>query len=207
MKKIIQIVILSLLVSSCCTKDPIETARYELTPDELALLPYTKGEKINFIHSNGYPFDFYVAKDKIEWKTYNDFCEWHCCGYEYFSYQVKTSILESAYPKFEIIFSLGDTKFHDNYPQALNIKVNNRHFIQFPYDSLAHFICDSVTGTAYYDSVYLNNQMFYKVVKRDFDNHYFINDSSALVPMSVYFNNLGLIQLKMSNHETFTINN
>ena len=81
---------LFLIVSSCCREDSMETARYELTSDELALLPYFNGQKINFVHSNGYSFDFNVIEDKIEWKEYHDFCEWNCCGNDYFSYQVKT---------------------------------------------------------------------------------------------------------------------
>ena len=49
--------------------------------------------------------------------------------------------------------------------------------------------------------------MYYEVFMRKFDSHNFIDDSTVLVPMSVYFNNLGLIQLEMSNYETYTINN
>ena len=102
---------------------------------------------------------------------------------------------------------IGGTRFSDYYPQVLNMEINYRHFIQFPYDTLTTFICDSITQTTYYDSISLNNQLYYEVFKRNFDSHNFINDSSVLVPMSVYFNNLGLIQLEMSNYETYTINN
>ncbi|PIF05886.1 MAG: hypothetical protein CSA36_04325 [Draconibacterium sp.] len=188
-------------------EDPIETARYELTNDELELLPYTKGEKINFIHSNGYAFDFNVTENKIEWKEHHNFCEWNCCGNDYFSYQVKTTILESTYPKFHIEFSLGGTRLNDYYPQTLNMEINHSYFIKFPYDTLTNFICNSATKTIYYDSIALNNQMYYEVIMKNFDSHNFISDSSVLVPMSVYFNNLGMIQLEMSNHETYTINN
>lgn len=207
MKIIFKILILCVIISSCCREVSIETARYELKAEELALLPYQKEAKINFIHSNGYSFDFKVIEDKLEWKEYHDFCEWNCCGNNYFSYQVKTSILESTYPKFHIELSLGGTRISDYYPQVLNIEINNNHYIQFPYDTLANFICDSLTKTMYYDSISLNNKMFYKVVMRNFDSYNFINDSSVLVPMSIYFNNLGIIQLEMSNNETYTINN
>ncbi len=205
--KQIQTLILLLIVSSCCMKESIEIARYELTADELELLPYTNEEKINFIHSNGYTFDFNVTENKVEWKEHHGFCEWNCCGNDYFSYQLKTTVLESSYPKFHVEFSLGGSTFGDYSPQVLNMRINHRHFIQFPYDSLAHFICDSVTKTVYYDSISLNNQMYYKVVMKKFDSHYVVNDSSALEPKSIYFNNLGMIQLEMSNYETYTINN
>ncbi len=206
MKGILKILMLCLLISSCCREDSVETARYGLKAEELALIPYQNGEKKNFVHSNGYSFDLNVIEDTLEWKEYHSFCEWNCCGNDYFSYQVKTSILESTYPRFHIELSLGGTKFSDYYPQVLSVEINNRHFIQFPYDTLANFICDSITKAVYYDSISLNNKMYYEVVKRDFDRHNFINDSSVLVPMSMYLNHLGIIQLKMSNYETYTRN-
>ncbi len=195
---------LFLLLSSCCREDSIEVARYELGAQELALLPYSNGQKVSFVHSNGYAFDFNVIEDRIEWEQHHAFCEWNCCGNEYYSYQMKTTILESTYPKFHIEFSLGGARFREYIPQTLNIEINNRHFIQFPYDTLSNFICDSITQTIYYDSISLNNQMYYKVFMRKFESN--VSDSSLLEPMSVYFNNLGLIQLEMSNHETYTIN-
>lgn len=206
MRNILGILVLCVITSACCREDSIETARYELTSNELALLPYQYGEKINFIHSNGYSFDFSVILDKLEWREYHEFCEWHCCGNDYFSYQVKTAILESTYPRFHIEFSLGGTRFSDYFPQVLNIEINNSHFMQIPYDSLANFICDTLTNVKYYDSIFLENKMYFNVIRKDFDNHNFITDSSVLVPMSIYLNNLGLIQLEMSNHETFTLN-
>lgn len=207
MKEILKISILCLLFSSCCRHEPVETARYELTALELALLPYQYGEKISFTHSNGHSFDFTVIEDKLKWEEYHEFCEWLSCPKDYYSYQVKTSILESAYPKFHIELSLGGSRYSDHYEQALNVDFNNNFFTQFSYDSLANFICDSITETAYYDSILLDNKMFFNVVKRGFDNYNFDNDSSVLVPMYIYFNNLGVIQLEMSNNETFTLSN
>ena len=96
MKRIIQTLMLFLLLSSCCREDSIEVARYELGAQELALLPYSNGQKVSFVHSNGYAFDFNVIEDRIEWEQHHAFCEWNCCGNEYYSYQMKTTILEST---------------------------------------------------------------------------------------------------------------
>ncbi len=205
MTKILQLLVLLLIVSSCCLEDPVETARYELSAKEQELLPYMQGQTFDFVHSSGYTFKLNVTKNHIEWKEHHDFCEWNCCGNPYYSYQVRTAVLESDYPKFRIEFSLGDARMTEYQPSAMNVNVNHGYFLQLPYDSLANFIQDS--KTIYYDSISLNNQMFYEVIKSDFDYLYDNQDSTLLVPKSFYFNHLGMIQLKMSNNETYTINN
>lgn len=196
-----------LLLSSCCREDPIETARYELTANELALVPYQKDETINFIHSNGYTFDFTVTEDNLEWKEHHDFCEWNCCGNSYFSYQVKSIVLESDYPNFNIRIFIGDNIYADDYPPTLNISLNYDHTFGFEYDSLANFICDTVTQIKHYDSLSLNNRNFYDVYSKDFDGHGLVSDSSAILPQTLFLNDSGIIQIKMSNNETYTINN
>ncbi len=198
---------LLIIVPSCCLKESVEVAKYELSPGEQSLLPYSKGEIIKFIHSNGYEFDIKVTKSKLEWKQHYDFCEWNCCGQDYFSYQTKTATLESSYPKFRIQISLGGRKYMDYLPQNLDIALNYDHSVQFPYDSLNNFICDSVSKTIFYDSIPLNNQMYHKVIMKNFEHYGFTNDSTMLIPQSIYYNQKGILQIKMSNNETYTINN
>lgn len=207
MRKIIKALILCLLLSSCCREDSIETDRFNLETDELAILPYQNEGKINFVHSEGYAFDFNVIEDKLKWEEHHNFCEWNCCGNDYFSYQVKTSILESTYPKFHIEFSLGGNRIGEYTPQVLYVEINNSHIVQFPYDTLTNFICDTVSNTLFYDSISLNNKTFYDVFKGEFDSYRIYEDSSVLIPRSLYYNNLGMIQLEMTNNETYTINN
>lgn len=205
MQKVLMTGFFLLLLSSCCTEEPVETARFELSAHEQALLPYQVGEKIGFVHSNGFSFDFTVTDSRLEWKKYVNFCEWNCCGNDYFSYQVKTAVLESAYPNLHIELSLGGTRFSEYESNVLTIEINYRQLVQFPYDSLVVFRCDSLTKTEYYDSVLLNNRMYYDVVSKEPESHFLSPDSSAFMLKSVYFNKLGLIQLEMSTNETFTI--
>lgn len=199
-------ILVSFLVTFCCRDESEETARYELSPEELNLLPYQYGEKINFLHSMGYSFDFTVTEERLEWKKYYDFCEWNCCGNDYFSYQTKTIILESAYPRFHIEFSQGGSRYHDYIPFALNMEMNYSYFTQFPYDSLAVFINDSLSQTSFFDSLVLHDNLFYDVVKRDFEFYRPEEDSTLLLPGSVYLNSLGLLQIEMTNNESFTLN-
>jgi hypothetical protein len=195
-----------LMISSCCRQDPVETARYELSDIELELIPYSYGQQINFIHSNGYTFQFSVTEDKLEWNEYYRFCEWNCCGQDYFSYQVKTTRLESVYPNLIIELSLGGIRFSDYIPMFLNLNINNRHFISMQYDSTSNFICDSVNKVMCYDSILIHDKSYTNVIEKYFDSHYFIQDSTVLIPESILYNKLGLLQIKMSNDETFSLN-
>lgn len=206
MKKITNLLLITLFIASCCTDESVETARYELSTAELSLIPYKSGEKISFVHSNGYTFDFKVIEDTTQWMQYFDFCEWNCCGQDYFSYQVKTAVLESVYPKFQFEFSLGTSIYSEYSPGILNIQLNYSRSVQFPYDSSATIICDTLSKTVFHDSIYLNDKLFFNVFEKDFETYNYFSDSSVLSPKTLYYNNQGLIQFKMSNNETYTIN-
>lgn len=194
------------LFSSCCFKESEETARYELADEELSLIPYQQGQQIPFIHSGGYAFDFIVVEDKLAWREYHPFCEWRCCGNDYYSYQVRSTVLESAYPNLRITLSLGGTSFSDYEPYILNMDINNRHFIALPYDSTFHFAHDFISRAVFYDSVEINNKIFRNVTGKSFDSHYFIQDSTVLVPESILYNELGLLYIRMNNDETYSLN-
>ncbi len=193
-----------IVITSCCREDSVETARYELTEGELKLIPYEYGQKINFIHSNGYEFVFSVTQDTMEWRTYSPFCEGNCCGLDYISYQVRTTKLESSYPVLTITMSIDS---YSDYPGGFSLDINHRHFLTMKYDSLANFICAQSYDMICFDSVIIHNKTYKNVVEKKFDSHYFIDDSTIQVPETILYNSLGLLQIKMSNEETFSINN
>uniref|UniRef100_UPI0032180104 hypothetical protein n=1 Tax=uncultured Draconibacterium sp. TaxID=1573823 RepID=UPI0032180104 len=205
--QLLKLLVFVFIFSSCCNEDSIETARYELSPEELELIPYQIGQQISFKHSKGYTFSFETIQDKVEWKEFHDFCERNCGGQDYFSYQVKNTQIQSSYPKLTVDFSLGETEHGDYNPMVLNININRRHFISLPYDSLGNISCDETTNTIYHDSIVLNNVYYYDVLEKPFDSHYFIQDTSILIPESILYNDYGLIQIKMSNNEAYSINN
>lgn len=193
------------VITSCCREDSVETARYELTEGELQLIPYEFGQKINFIHSNGYEFDFTVTQDTMEWRTYSPFCEGNCCGLDYISYQVRTTEMESSYPALKLKMTVGEFGYDENYPKFFSLDINHRHFLSIQYDSMGSFICNNDQEVLCHDTISIQNEIFTMVVEKYFDSHYFIDDSTILVPGSALYNNLGLLQIKMSNDETFSI--
>jgi hypothetical protein len=203
--KLLVFVLVLFALFSCCREDPVESERIALTENEQQLIPYEIGQHINFIHSNGYEFEFEVTDDTLEWQTYSEFCEWNCCGQEYISYQVRTTTLESAYPDLTINISIGSYGF-GYYPEFLSLDINHRHFLSIAYDSLANFACDPRYGMNCLDSVIIRDKTYKDVVEKKFDSHYFIEDSTILIPESVFYNHLGLLQIKMSDEETFSVN-
>jgi hypothetical protein len=205
--KILALLLIAAFFSSCCNKESIETARYELSEDELNLIPYEEGQKINFEHSNGYEFCFEVVENRVEWKEHHDFCEWGCCGKDYFSYQVKYVRIKSSYPKLNIEFSVGGTGYGGYLEDLIYISVNSGYFASIMYDSLANFICTEAADVTCYDSVNINGNYYYGVVEKDFESG-FAQDSTVLAIKSLLYNKQhGLIQLEMTNNETYSINN
>lgn len=198
------IILFSFFLSSCCNEDNVEVARHELTQYELELIPYTLGQKVVFEHSNGYEFNAYVEEIATEWQQYYDFCEWYCCGQEYFSYQTKRIFLVSSYPNLRMRFRLNESIYSDYIPMNLHFDINHRHFLSIPYDSLGNFQV-SYSDAIIHDSVVLNGQIFRCVVEKNFEFSMFVDDPSINIPESILYSKEGLLQIKMSNDETFTI--
>lgn len=196
--------LMSLIVASCCD-DPVETARFELSQAEQYLIPYSQNQKIRFVHSNGHEFDFEVKSENLSWQEHHDFCEWGCCGKEFFSFQVKTVNLEAEYPLIGISLSVGGDQWFEYYPDVLIVQLN-RNSLSMPYDNNVNFICDTLSNTEYFDSLLLGTQMFYKVYAKNFDSNYFA-DTTVLNAKTLYYNSTGILQIKMTNDETFTIKN
>ncbi len=206
MKKILFIVlILGVFLSSCRDKS-VEIARFELSEAEKNLVPYHSGQQVNFIHSNGYEFSFNVTEEKLEWFKHVDFCEWGCRNQDYYSYQVKTVILESTYPVLRLRFCIGGDAWQEYYSDVLNFDINQRNFLSMPFDSNAQFICDSLTGIIAYDTVLIGTTKYFNVFEKSFYSSYFV-DSTVLAPKSIFYNSQGLLQIKMSNDETYSIKN
>jgi hypothetical protein len=196
--------LIPLFIVSCCD-DPVEIARFELNQAEKDLIPYSLNQKITFIHSNGYEFDFEVNNEAISWLEHHDFCEWSCCGKEYFSFQQKKVDLESAYPIINISMYVGGDLWGEYYPDVLFVQFN-RNSLSLPYNNETEFICDTLTKTEYFDSLFVGNKMCYEVYLKKFDFNYFA-DTSVLNAESLYYNSTGILQIKMTNDETFTIKN
>ncbi|HOP04994.1 MAG TPA: hypothetical protein PL017_10560 [Tenuifilaceae bacterium] len=206
MKKIILFSFLLLLLSGCCFEDDVEVARYNLSEEELSLIPYTQGQEVIFMHSNGYEFVANVENIETEWERYYDFCEWFCCGQDYFSYEVKRVYMNSTYPSLNMRIRINESYYGDYHPMGVHFDINHRHFLSIPYDSSGTFVLD-YTDAILYDSIVLNNKVYRCVVEKPFDFHMFTDDSTVVKPQSILYNSSGLLQIIMSNNETYTVQN
>ncbi len=205
MNKIIIILLIGFVFISGCCDDPIEIFRYEFDDEELALIPYESGSKISFIHSNGYEFEFDVISRTTIWEEQHPFCEWSCCGKEYFSYQQNITVLKTNYPNLEIKFIITAAKeFVDRYENnTLNIDINNNHYAVLHYDEIYSFQND--TSLTHYETIILNEKEYNNVYEIEL-NPNFIQDTSFFRPKSILYDKLnGLLQIKTSNNETYTI--
>jgi hypothetical protein len=63
----------------------------------------------------------------------------------------------------------------------------------------------SYSDAIIHDSVVLNGQIFRCVVEKNFEFSMFVDDPSINIPESILYSKEGLLQIKMSNDETFTI--
>ncbi|NHB70345.1 hypothetical protein [Perlabentimonas gracilis] len=196
------------LFYSCCNEDPVETARFELAEEELLIIPYEQGGFLSFKHSNGYTFDMIVEESAVCWEKRNDFCEWFCCPPTYISVQTARAKLVSSYPKLTFEFAVeGDNHFYSDY-KGFNITLNNKHQATILYNSGFNFETDSVSKTYFYELMEINGSDYQNVVEKHFDSHYYISDTTLLLPKAVFYNKqFGLLMLKMSNNETYSLVN
>ena len=204
MKNKILLGFLLLLLSGCCFEDDVEVACYSIADEELSFIPYTLNQDLKFKHSNGFEFSAYVDNIETEWDQYYDFCEWFCCGQEYFSYEVMRVYINSTYPSLNMRIRLNESYYGDYHPMNVHFDINHRHFLSIPYDSTGTFVLD-YTDAILHDSVVLNSNTYRCVVEKPFDFHMFTDDSTVVVPQSILYSNYGLLQIKMSNNETYTI--
>lgn len=90
--------------------DSIEVSRVLLTTQEKNLFPYSKNQKIEFVHSKGYQFQLIVSdvyyKSHRYYETESE-CPWCREARNYVLYEMKHVILTSTYPKLTIEIDYG----------------------------------------------------------------------------------------------------
>ncbi|WP_456376487.1 hypothetical protein [Lutibacter sp.] len=202
MKYLITYLIILSAFPTCCNDEAIETEKISLSENEIQLIPYSLNQNINFQHSNGFTFNFVVTQDTYNWNSDN-YCD-DCCGGEYTSYQERYVSLESEYPEFNILLSLNSLQDIEFEEKSLNIQINRYHS-SLKYDSSAKFICETIIC---YDEIVINDNTYFNVIECELENKYDTNNSINLYPQKVLYNNdFGIIQIKMSNNETYSLNN
>jgi hypothetical protein len=210
--KFLILLLFAIVISSCCTKDQTEIGRVELSEQELELIPYLENQEILFKHSSGNVFPFTVTDIQTDWKKDLDYeyeGQRDCCGCSYTSYETKYLALNSTYPNFNIGISISAIEgYYDEYKSGLQFQINSSNREVLEYDSLFNFVYDTQDPyTNHYDTVMLNNENYFNVIEREILNNIDPQDSTSLYVKSFMYNELGLLQIKMSNDETYSIFN
>lgn len=201
MKYLITYLIILSAFPTCCRDEAVETKKISLSESEIKLIPYSINQSINFKHSNGFIFNFIVTQDTYNWNSDN-YCD-ECCGGEYTSYQERLVSLESEYPEFNISLSLNSLSYFENEEKIMDININ-RYNSKLKYNDNSKLICENIIC---HNEIVINDKTYYNVIESELKNNYDTNSSINLFPQIIlYNNNFGIIQIKMSNNETYSIN-
>lgn len=202
MKYLITYLIILSAFPTCCNDDAVEAEKISLSESEVQLIPYSLNQSINFKHSNGFTFNFIVTQDTYNWNSDN-YCD-ECCGGEYTSYQERFVSLESKYPEFNISLSLNSLQYFEIEGKIMDVKINRYNF-NLEYDDNSKFICENVIC---HNEIVINDKTYFNVIESELENNYDTNSSITLYPQIIFYNkNFGIIQIKMSNNETYSLNN
>jgi len=207
---------LLIVVSFYSCDKSIETSRVYLTDFEKGFMPYFQGQKLGFVHSNGYSFDFTVNDVKTSFgRQYDEPKPYFDFSGNYIAYQTKLLKMSSIYPRLTLEVKLGylnsNASIHDsiagtfNYIytdsiKTLSINLNNQS-IYLDYLKNGNFIINP-DNEVHYDSMNINGKKYFNVIESEF---YYQIDSLGGSLKSVVCNSKGLLQIKLRNNETFSI--
>lgn len=174
---------LIILISSCC-KEGVETDRFLLTDFEKNFIPYQLDDSVSFVHSNGHHFSMSVNKVEIKLEK----TETEHCGEDYVSYETKHVGLYSGVPQFYIDFKVSPK----NFEPMMSVTINRQNFLI------------DITALPELDSIVVDGQI-YTSVYQSIAN---VPDTTVVTPKELLYNQTnGILQIKMTNHETYTVQN
>jgi len=192
--KIFALIVCSALILTGCPPpcSSYVKVNYGEIPDSiLNLIPYSDGERVSFQHSNGLVVNYSISRTEEESVEIE---EWSC--YEV-NHKVIKAFLTPDYPIFQI--SLYITKFDSTYydysigvgSSSVNIPVNTT---PWSVDNL-------------FDSVEVNDVLYTNVFKLKAYSYWDESENQIYLD-SIYFNfETGILQLIMSNNETYRLCN
>lgn len=190
---------------TCCNEDSVEVERILLSKEEDNLINYTKDEVVKFKHSNGFIFDVLVTNNDYSFRrSFDEYCD-ECCGGEYRSLQERFVSLTSNYPNLTMTLSLSNNNFSYSEYKSINFSLNSYSTNLF-YDDKNEFICDSLVVC--HDQIKINNTNYFNVLEKKLDSRFHVNDTIDFYPQKLFYNTTkGIIQIKMSNNESYFIDN
>ena len=177
------IAIITLLLLSACCKDGVEKNKYVLTDIERVAIPYTSNQTIQFKHTNGFQFDLVVLSQKTELER----SETKHCGDDYVTYEIYKVELRSNIPELYINLEV----FPEVIDRFMSVSINRNSNFGL-----------NLTSQPDIDTLKLNGNEFYNVYQADS----FWSDTLTIRPKHILYNKeVGIIQITMTDDETFTI--
>jgi len=153
-------------------------------------VPYQDGHSYKFRHSGGLVIEFASTRQsREEWLR----CE-RCCKYEY-KYEVNSTTLIPDYPVFNFGLDISN-------PDSANFQLTARVGYYYFYIPAYDYPPENVDFT---DSVLLDGKIYRNVfkLKSNYGSYY---DRDILFADSMYYSyERGIIQIKMSNGEKYSI--
>lgn len=189
---IIRLCILPFVLFSACSPcaDPILIDRGKIADTALKMVPYQNGKTYRLQHSAGLVISFTATRQSRE--EYLE-CE-ECCKYRY-KYEVDETTLTPDYPIFNLGFQIS------NFDSTRLSFSGNAGYYNFHIPSLA----DGLNIPEFAGSMVLDGREFYDVYRMKSDYGY-LSRKDTIYPDSLYYSyGLGIIQLKMSNGERYSI--
>jgi hypothetical protein len=189
MKKLLIIIMSSVLLYGCPPCDPIIIDLGPLPASALAFVPYLEGQTYRLKHSGGLVISYTASREtRQEMPDYGRSCD------HVYKYEVNSTKLTPDYPVYTFMFEISNP---DTSRISCNLYFVHNHFtIAGGYEDL--------NPDTYADSMLIGDQYFYQVYK--IRNSGFFYDREPIYADSLYYNyEYGILQIKMSNGESFTI--
>ena len=177
-----------------CRPTPCEyiVKTYQKLPVEcLEMVPYKNGQVVKLQHSSGYVISFDVQRETTE---YHESCR-ECC--EDRSYEINTANLFPNYSIFDIQLGISPI---DSVNCGFNVYVGKYQFWMYTNMENSEFFQKA-------DSIVINEKVYYDVFKFKSGVGYGYNNDSIYTDSLFYNYKFGILQIKMSNGENYTIYN
>ena len=193
MNKYVFILLLLITATACCPYDPPVLIDYGKIPDSiLVMVPYQNGQIYKFRHSGGLAIEFTAMRQSNEkWQGCEN--EW-CCQIKY-KYEENTTTLIPDYP----VFSFG-LDLENMHPEAFGFIVRvGYYWFQVPTNGYQSNNC------GFADSLLIGDKFYYDVfkIKSIYGTAY---DRDTIFADSMYYSyKKGILQVKMSNGEKYSI--
>jgi len=190
--KPITIIVFIIFLKFGCGPTPCEyivKTNQKLPVECLEMVPYKNGQVVKLQHSSGYVISFDVQRETTE---YHESCR-DCC--EDRSYEINTTYLIPNYSIFDIQLGISPI---DSVNCGFYVYVGRYQF----------WMTSAMENSEFFqkaDSIALNEKVYYDVFKLKSGYGLGYNQDSIFADSLFYNNKYGILQIKMSNGENYTI--